>query len=277
MTMMMTVFPVRCRRIAGRTPSQLTGNKQAPPLLLARRACGADGGFHLLVTLVEVLDRLLGLLLDVGHSGLLLDDQGVHVLEQLRQLDQLLLDLLQLGLTVLDGRQDGLGLATSVALHQSLLEDLATSVLNGGLDFALVGVGPHNTVLPGHLVLRLFTELGLVRLVRPDGLLEATVDSLDLGAVLGQIAVGVALDHAHPLSQGAVEGHGLGAEAVELPVAVAAGRAIGIVERPLLEHAHLVEVLVDGVDAFVDIAALVQNGIRVGAAALRERRHFDVG
>lgn len=258
-----------------------TADAQADPLLLARLAGRVDGHANLLVPLVQVVDDLLALLLDLHDGRLLLHDQRVHVLEQLRQLHHLLLDLDQGGVAILDRRQGGARPALPVALHQSLAEDLAAArVLDRGANLVLRRVRAHDAVLAGHLVLGALAELRLDLLVLLDGGLEPAIDAADLGVVLGGAGVGVRLDEPDALGEAAVQGHGLGAEGIELAVVGARGGAVGVVEGPLLEHAELLQVPVDLVDAAVDVSALVQDAIGVaashGAGVLSEGRHLDV-
>lgn len=159
------------RQVHAEAKSKLTNDTQADPLLLASRLRSDDGSADLFIALIEVLDGLLGLLLDVGDGNFLLNNEGIHVLEQLCQFNQLLLDLCQLNLSVLDGVQHGLCLALSVALHHSLLEYLTAGILYRSLDFPRVGIGTHDLVLSGHLILCLLSELCLNLLVRVNGLL----------------------------------------------------------------------------------------------------------
>lgn len=152
----------------------------------------------------------------------MLHNQRVHVLEELGQLHHLLLNLDESGVSVLDGTQGGAGAALAIALHQGLAEDLASgSVLDGGANFVLSGIGAHDAVLAGHLVLGALAELRLDLLVLGDGGLETAVDAADLGLVLGAVGLGVGLDHAHALRQAAVEGHCVSGEVVELAVGLA--------------------------------------------------------
>lgn len=242
-----------------------TSNAKADPLLLARLLGCLDGDVDLLVALVEVLNHLFALLLDLGDLDLLLHDEGVHVLEQLGQLDHLLLDLLELLVAVLDGAEHDARLAPPVALHESLLEDLAAAVggvLDGVAHLALVGVGPDVPVLALELFARLLAEARLDLLVAVDGRLEAAVDAVDLGGVAGARRLGARLDLAHPVRECAVHGHGLGRQLVQLALRLRAGR-VRLVERPLLQHAQLVEVLLDPAHALVYAPALVQHEVGV--------------
>ncbi|GKT41627.1 uncharacterized protein ColSpa_01808 [Colletotrichum spaethianum] len=235
------------------------------------------------VSMGTVLDDLLALLLDLGDGGLLLDDEHVHVLEQLGELDHLLLNLLQGGLAVLDGVEDGVGLGLAAALHDGLLEDLGAGagVLDGLADLALVGVGADDPVLAGHLVLGALAEGGLDLLVLLDGALETAIDAADLRRVPGRLAVGAGLDCADAIGERAVHGHGLGGEGVELAGGRRARRRVGVGEGALLQHAQLVQVGLDLVDALVDGAALVEDGVGVrlaeAARVLGEGFHLDVG
>lgn len=104
---------------------KLTRDTQADPLLLARSTGSVDSRSDLLVALVQVVDNLLAFLLDLCDRGLLLDNQRVHILEQLRQLDHLLLDLDQSIVTILHGAQSGTSTTLTIAMHKRLLEYLS--------------------------------------------------------------------------------------------------------------------------------------------------------
>lgn len=118
-------------------------------------------------------------------GNFLLDDQGVHILEQLGELNHLLLNLDKGGVTVLDSAESGAGAALAVTLHKGLLEDLATGgVLDGSLNLSFAGIGANNTVLASHLILGALSELRLNLLVLLDGRLEAAIDTGDVGVVL---------------------------------------------------------------------------------------------
>ncbi|GJD02611.1 hypothetical protein ColKHC_11436 [Colletotrichum higginsianum] len=230
-----------------------------------------------------VLDDLLALLLDLGNGSLLLDNQHVHVLEQLCELNHLLLNLLQGGLAVLNGVEHGISLGLATTLHDGLLEDLGsgTGVLDGLADLALVGIGADDSVLAGHLVLGTLAEGGFDLLVLLDGALETTVDAADLRRVPGGLAVGAGLDGAHAVGEGAVHSHGLGGQGIELARGGGAGRRVGIGEGALLQHAQLVQVGLYLVDSLVDGAALVEDRVRVrlaeAACVLGEGFHLNVG
>lgn len=262
----------------------LAGDTQAPPLLLAGLARGFDGDTNLLVALVQVLDDLLALLLNLCDGGLLLDDEHIHVLEQLCELHHLLLDLLQSGLAVLDGIEDAVSLGLAAGLHDGLLEDLGTGtgVLNSGADLLLVGVGAHNAVLASHLILCAFAELGLDLLVLLNGTFQAAVDAADLRRVLGRLALGGGLDLANTVGERAVHGHGLGGEGIELTGGRGRGGGIGIGDGSVLQHAQLVQVGLDLVNSLVDGSAFVEDRFGVGrlaeaAGVLCEGFHLDVG
>jgi hypothetical protein len=185
---MITIATGACQRaiLWPDATGERTTDGEAPPLLLARGAGRVDSDLNLLIALDQVLSNLLALLLNLSDGSLLLDDNGVHVLEHLRELDHLALDPLNLRVAVLDGVEGGAGLALATALHEGLAEDgAAVGVGHGLADFVLAGLGPHDAVLAGHLVLRLLAELRLDLLVLLDDRLEAAVDAADLCRVLG--------------------------------------------------------------------------------------------
>jgi hypothetical protein len=178
-----------------------TDNTEAPPLLLPRLIGRHNGDGDLVVTFVEVLDHLLALLLNLSDLRLLLDDERVHVLEELRQLDHLLLDLGKGSLPVLHGVEHGARLAPPVALHHRLLENLlaAGRVLDNSAHLRLGRIWPHNPILPCHLILCLFAELRLNLLEGLDGLLQSSVYASNLALVLRLLGVSLALHLPYPL------------------------------------------------------------------------------
>ncbi|KAI6761185.1 hypothetical protein HG531_001738 [Fusarium graminearum] len=256
------------------------GMTAADPLLLASLAGSVDSHTNLLVTLVKVLDNLLTLLLNLGDGSLLLNNESVHVLEELCQLDHLLLNLLKGLVTVLNGAQGSTGATLAVTLHHGLAENLATScVLNSSLDLLLRGVGANDTVLPGHLVLGSLSELRLDLLVLGNGSLEAAINTGDMRVVLGRVGLGTGLDGADSFGKLTVKRHGLSRKSVELTVGGTGTRAVGIIKGSLLDHTKLLEVLLNGVDSTVDITALVENSVGVtlskGATVVSKGLHFD--
>lgn len=259
---------------------KLTNDTEADPLLLASLPGSVDSDADLLVTLVQVVNHLLALLLNLRNGSFLLDDQGVHILEQLRELVHLLLDLEQSLVTVLNGTEGSTSAALAVTLHHGLLEHLAIArVLDSSTHFVLGGVRADNAVLTGHLVLRTLAELRLDLLVRGDGGLEIAVDAPNVRAVLGGAGVRVGLDLANTLGQGTVGCHGLGRERVELAIGRAGLGAVGIVEGTLLQHAKLFKVALYALNAAINITALVQDSVGVGVAdrgtILCKRCHLD--
>lgn len=231
------------------------------------------------IRLLKLLDGILGLVLNLEQGLLLLDDHGVEILHQLRQLCHLLLNLQQLLVSVLDLVQDRAGLALPGALHHGLLEDLLAAgrhVFDSGTDLIGVGIGPHDAVLSLHLALHLLTVRGLDLLELLDGGLELPVDAVDLALVAA--GVGLALQLTDPLDQSSVGSHGVGGQLVEL--AVGARGRVGLVEGAVLQHAQLLEVLLDAIHAIGDVTDLVQDvcgvGCTEGGAALGERSHLDI-
>lgn len=184
-------------------------------------------------------------------------------------------------MAVLDGRQSSTGAALAIALHQSLLEDLVVAgVLDSIPDFRLAGVGAHDAVLAGHLILGALTELRLNLLVLLNSRLESAVDTANLRVVLGSAGVGVRLNGADALGKRAVLGHGLRGQRVKLAVGIARRGAVGVVECSLLNHAQLLEVALNLINTAVNVAALVENGVGVAAhraGVLSQRLHLYVG
>lgn len=187
-----------------------TTDTQADPLLLACLAGSVDGHTNLLVTLVEILNDFLALLFNLGDGSFLLNDEGVHILEQLSQLNHLLLDLDESLVTVLNSAQGSTGTTLAIALHHGLAKDLtSSSVLDSSLNLLLRGIWAHNAVLAGHLILCAFSELRLDLLVLGDGSLETAVNAGDVRVVLWRFRLRVRLDGADSLGELTVERHGI--------------------------------------------------------------------
>lgn len=125
------------RRTTGNARTELTRDTKADPLLLACSTRSVDGHADLLVTLVQVINHLLALLLNLSDSRLLLHDQRVHILEQLGELYHLLLNLDQRIVAILHRAQRGTSTALAIAVHERLLENLAVraGILHRGTDF----------------------------------------------------------------------------------------------------------------------------------------------
>jgi hypothetical protein len=259
-----------------------TANAQANPLLLSGPPCRLDGASELNIALVQIVDHLLTLMLDIANLFFLLDNQGIHILEQLGQLDHLLLNLLDRGMTILNRAEDGSGLPAAVTLHQSLLEDLGPlgCILDGSANLLLRCVGSHYAVLACHLILRSLAERRLNLLVLLNGLLETPIDARHLRRVPGLLAVPAGLDRAYSFSQTPVQTHRLCGKTVQLSRGSGAGRGIGIVEGAVLKQSQLAKVAFNLVDALVDVATFIQNGIGIAlakaAGVLRQGRHFNV-
>lgn len=229
-----------------------------------------------------MLHDLLALHLNVGDCGLLLHHQRLHVLEQLRELDHLRLDLLDGRVPVLDCAQRRAALTPPVALQQRLREDLLVGcVLDGLAHLLLRRLRAHDAVLARHLLLELLPEGRVHALVVLDGGLQLAIDLADLRGVLGRARVGLLLDGLDARGEVAVHGHGLRGDGVELAVGAALGRRVGVIEGALLEGREVVEAALDLVDAAIDLATLVEDVVGVSLAAKlravgREWRHLDV-
>ena len=261
----------------------LTADSQTNPLLLPRRTGRINGLADLLVTAHKVRVRLLGLLLDILHQRILLDDDGVQVLEQLLQLDHGALDLLDRVVALLHIAQRALRLASAVRVEQRLLEDLCVAaVLRGFPDLGFRGFGVDDQVLAALLLLHLFAELRFLRLVRVDRLPYPAVQGVDLRLVHWLLCLPLALDALYTICQPAVAGHDVGGHGVDFFIrgAIAADEAA-------LHALQVGEAVLEIVNRTADGAALVEDGIGVASLGLRsgglrvwsalvKRLHFDV-
>lgn len=101
-----------------RERAERTDDPKADPFLISDGFRFVDGTVEVFVAALDVLVRLFGLRLDLLHRRFLLYDGGVDVLEELRELDHLSFDLLDGFVSALDGVEGGLGLPSSVGLHE---------------------------------------------------------------------------------------------------------------------------------------------------------------
>lgn len=192
----------------------------------------------MLSPLIEVLLHLLTLLLNHRDRVLLLHNQRLHILEQLRQLNHLRLDLLDRFVAVLHVAERLARLAAAIALEESLAENLLVGgILDGLAHLGLGSLRPDNPVLTRHLRLELLAEVALNVLVLVDGGLELAVNLSELWRVLGAAGLGLLLERLDARGEAAVHGHRLGAHRVELAVSRALLAGVGVVEGALLEHA----------------------------------------
>ena len=93
-----------------------TNNPEAYPLLPSYGSRLGNRSVKLFVTLPDIRVRFLCLLLDLLNRSFLLYDCGVNVLEQLRELDHLALDLLDGFMATLDSVEGRLSLPATVGL-----------------------------------------------------------------------------------------------------------------------------------------------------------------
>lgn len=150
-----------------------------------------------------------------------------------------------------------------MAITYSLLEDGSLRVLNGLPDLLVGGVWAHNAILALSGGLRVPSEVRLEVLVAVDGCLQPAVHLADLRSVAGVARLRLRLDVLDAADEAAVASHDLRAEVVDL-----ARGHIGA-RKDLLEGAlKVVQLAVELVEGAVDFAALVEDGIGVGAAAL---------
>lgn len=96
----------------------LTEDAQADPPLPSRRSRLVHCLVKLLISFVEMHNRILSFSVDMLYGGFLLDDRGFHVLEQLSELNHLSLNLLDGFMPTLDGTQCGLRLTSAVLCEE---------------------------------------------------------------------------------------------------------------------------------------------------------------
>jgi len=128
--------------------------------------------------------RILSVLLNVLYQRLLLNNDRIQVLEQLRQLDHRLLDLLDRVVALLYVAERALSLAATVGLHECLLKDLRVAACFGSFpELGLGCVWTDDLVLAALLGLDFGAEGGLGLLELIDRFLDAAVEGVDLGLI----------------------------------------------------------------------------------------------
>jgi len=80
-----------------------TANEQAPPLLPVARPCLDDGSVDLGVGFCCIVRDFFAFLLDLGDSGLLLNDRCLQILEHFGQDDQIPFEFLDGVVSASDG------------------------------------------------------------------------------------------------------------------------------------------------------------------------------
>ena len=207
---------------------------------------------------------ILALLFDVHDHVLLSSNKLFHILKQLRQLNHLLLNLLDRLVTALYSIKRSLRMALPTALKQGLGEDLlGRSVLNCLSNLLVRSLWAHNFVLAGHLLLGLLAVLRVSVLVRVDCGLETSIDLSKLWSILWGARFLHGLESLDSLDEPAVHSHDFGTHVVELAVGGGGGGRIWVVQGALLEHLELLKAALNIVDALVDSAAFVQDCVRV--------------
>lgn len=187
------------------TSHKHTADTQANPLLLACLAGRCHGDLELLVCLAHILSGLLGILVDSHNRHLLLGEEFLHVVEEIHELDQALLDLQHLLVALLDSTQHAIRLFRA-ASHDGLLEDLRVAVHDLG-DFGIAGVGVGDPGLALHAALHLLAGSRLNLLELLDSPPQVAVRLVDLSNIARMAAFGVGLDIPETDGQGPVLVH----------------------------------------------------------------------
>lgn len=149
------------------------------------------------VPLADVHVDLGGLSVDLVDGLVLLLDEHRHLVHHLSELRQALLDLLDLGVTLLDLAVGATCGTVRVGVEEGLSEDLGVVVVDDIVNLRRRGVGLDNLELASGALLGLGAVLLLDGLVLLEKLLEVLVDSVDLGLELL-----VALGHAGKVLDG---------------------------------------------------------------------------
>lgn len=105
---------------------RLTADKQAPPLLAPTRTSLVNSLSNLFLSLVDVLNNLFSALINLLNHRLLFGDKLLHLLEELCELDDRLLNLLDFVVTGLDLTKSRPRLASPVSAEK--LVTVSTSI-----------------------------------------------------------------------------------------------------------------------------------------------------
>lgn len=239
-------------------------DEQAPPLLSPCRPSLFCSDAQVLISLNHVSISLLGLFLDVLDERLLLDNDGVQVLEELRQFHHGPLNLLNCIMALLHVAEGGLCLSSAVCVEQGLLEYLCVASRFCGLsDLSLASIWVDDEVLSSLLLLHVFPELALDRLEVVDCLADTTVQSIDLGFVTWLASVWLRLDTLDSLGQRTVCTHDVGAHGVDLLVC---GTVSG--SELALDALKIVQTSVELVNCAADFTTRVEDGIGIARGIL---------
>lgn len=175
-------------------------DKEAPPLLSAGAGSRFDRGVELLDGSAGVFLDLVAVVFDLLDHLALLDDELIHVFEQLSQFDHCPLDLLDIVVTAANFRQCGPRSSRSLTGHSSLAENLGVGIaLLDFLDILIRSVWVGDPVLSHNLFPRLPLMCNLDLLVSVDGLLEGPLQNGDLAGFFGVIG-GLALQRPNTIS-----------------------------------------------------------------------------
>lgn len=109
---------------------ELTTDEQAPPLLPVPRPRLRDSTVNLDISLLNVVIDLLSPLVDLSDCGFLLDHKGLHVLEELSQLDHFALNLGNVVVSSADCIAGRIGFSAATTLEK-LLQSLVCAQIIG--------------------------------------------------------------------------------------------------------------------------------------------------
>ena len=145
-----------------------------------------------------------------------------------------------------------------------LANDLVVrSIFNGLPDFLVTSIGSNDAVLPLHLRRQLVSEVSINLLIFIDGGLQFPIHKPDLRSVPWVARLFLLLDRLDTSTKAAVEGHGVGAEGIELSICGGGLARVRIVNGSLLQKAKTFQVALNRIDAPVDVATLVKDGVGV--------------
>ena len=208
-------------------------NAQADPLLPASSFCLEDGAIELGIGTSHVGVDLLALLLDLRNGWLLLNDERFEVLEELRKLHHLLLDLLDILVSASDVLCHALRLAAAVRLDElekckftsdfrelcrthCLAEDLLVGcVLDSFPDFSITGVRSYDAVLSLDLFLCSPSEVSFYLLGLVDGCLQSPIDLANLWCISRIPRLLVLLDGLDTVDEAPIRSHDVLAQSVD--------------------------------------------------------------
>lgn len=244
----------------------LTSNAQAHPLLPSGSSGLLNGPIELGVGLGYVLGDFFSALFNLRDCGLLLYHQGLEILEELRKLNHLSFNLLNVLVALGNVACHRLRLTTAIALDQSRAEDLlVVGIFHSFPHFGIRGIWADNAILSSHLFLRRFSELSLDLLVLIDGGLQSAIHLANLWRIARISRLGLLLDVLDSAHQPSVLGHDAVPRAVNFNAQRRLRRGICVGQVARLKTSQTLQVRFNLIDGLVNCSTFIEDSVGIGA------------